>query len=496
MDIPWWRRKTISLAVCLGFMKVGRLFSIVTNGWFIRFSATETGFREFANKVLGSDDVGHDEVLTGKLLYKRRTRAFLMQRKVWKERWFKIEHRVLYCFHDSEHKILRRSINLKDCTVDDSAESSHDHYFEVRDCASDCVFQLRASSEEEAGLWVSTLKKVSTGVPRPVSFVAQQESMESIASDAISPVTDDALLTPLQRERLNFFNGEQDFVKALTDICERLRFVDREARGEQLEREQRDLKFSAHRSYLPLCKSTDTWRAILKVLPAEGHAFTTKARCPALMMFELEEHPMKMDVASYLFTDLSVTEDLMVPIPDSLTSKISEAAIEEAPPVAAEKKSLFKRSVSKLTDEGFPDGKSETEDAAPLAASIFHAPVKRLSVAAMNPSRTGPYQAAVTIREMSFKKERDEIRRGQALSSPVSDETGIREENIDIELEGDAAGAQEVLEETKAWTTGSETFAEKTARLHEASCFSELKNWKLDGLIAKSNDDLRQEVCA
>jgi hypothetical protein len=42
---------------------------------------------------------------------------------------------------------------------------------------------------------------------------------------------------------------------------------------------------------------------------------------------------------------------------------------------------------------------------------------------------------------------------------------------------------------------GKETFAEKTKRLRGASPFGALPGWRIDGLIAKSNDDLRQ-VCA
>lgn len=456
----------------------------------------ETGFREFTNKVLGSDDIGDDEILTGKLLYKRRTRAFLLQRKVWKDRWFKVEHRVLYCFHDSEYKVLRRSINLKDCIVDDTTSSSHKYYFEVRDCASDCIFQLRASSEEEAAIWISTLKKVSTGVPRPVDALIKQDGIVTNGDNPVTAASDpnnhQAFLTPEQRDRYNFFNAEQQFIHALTDICERLRFVEREARADQLEREQRNLKFLEHRTYLPLCKSTDTWSSILAVLPSEGHAFTTKARCPALMMFELEAHPMKMDVASFLFTDLSVTGELVTPIPPSLTNHDSTAA---AAAGDVRMSSKFSRSVS-LRDNEERTQSGDGDDLSSISPSIFHAPVKRLSVMALDPVHAGAYQAARHIRDMSFKKAEDELQLGRQVSSPRADDEVVGQDDIELEMEGDAekATGNDIHDETKAWTTGSESFAEKAARLQRSSQFSNLKNWKLDGLIAKSNDDLRQEV--
>lgn len=39
-----------------------------------------------------------------------------------------------------------------------------------------------------------------------------------------------------------------------------------------------------------------------------------------------------------------------------------------------------------------------------------------------------------------------------------------------------------------------ETFASKAERIRASSPYGHLPNWKLDGLIAKSNDDVRQEV--
>ena len=47
--------------------------------------------------------------------------------------------------------------------------------------------------------------------------------------------------------------------------------------------------------YLPLCRSVDTWKYVLRPLPSESHAFNTKARCPALMLFEVEEHSSASD---------------------------------------------------------------------------------------------------------------------------------------------------------------------------------------------------------
>jgi hypothetical protein len=46
-------------------------------------------------------------------------------------------------------------------------------------------------------------------------------------------------------------------------------------------------------AYLPLCKSTDPWLQILRIVPAEARAFSTKARCPCLVIFEVERDQVR-----------------------------------------------------------------------------------------------------------------------------------------------------------------------------------------------------------
>lgn len=53
---------------------------------------------------------------------------------------------------------------------------------------------------------------------------------------------------------------------------------------------------------------------------------------------------------------------------------------------------------------------------------------------------------------------------------------------------------QALQEEQEVGGKAGETFAQKAERIRVASPFGHLEGWKLDGLICKSNDDLRQEV--
>jgi phosphatidylinositol 4-kinase len=51
-----------------------------------------------------------------------------------------------------------------------------------------------------------------------------------------------------------------------------------------------------------------------------------------------------------------------------------------------------------------------------------------------------------------------------------------------------------LIEDELSGANAGETFAQKTERIRKSSPNSHLPNWELDGLICKSNDDLRQEV--
>lgn len=67
--------------------------------------------------------------------------------------------------------------------------------------------------------------------------------------------------------------------------------------------------------YLPLCSSIDPFAYILRTLPMECYAFSTKARCPCLMFFEVQVHPDGLDTASFLGGELQeyAEEDIVAP---------------------------------------------------------------------------------------------------------------------------------------------------------------------------------------
>ena len=73
--------------------------------------------------------------------------------------------------------------------------------------------------------------------------------------------------------------------------------------------------------YLPLCSSLEPFSYVLRVLPKEAHAFSTKARCPALILFEMEERVDGLDYASFLAYDIGEYEEREIFSPDKLSFK-------------------------------------------------------------------------------------------------------------------------------------------------------------------------------
>jgi hypothetical protein len=166
--------------------------------------------------------------------------------------------------------------------------------------------------------------------------------------------------------------------------------------------------------YLALVNSTDKWSKVVSALPKECHAFSTKARCPALLLFEMIDHPNGTDVATFLGG-----EDL-------------------------------------LHEMGSDESSLETD-------------------AKVNPSHISP-QSPKTFFKHSIISNQSEC---------GSDDEGAEAMGVNYlnESEGNDSVAKHI-----------EPFSTKVERIKAASPHGQMPGWRLDGLIAKSNDDLRQEV--
>mmetsp|Transcript_9964 Transcript_9964/g.14023 ORF Transcript_9964/g.14023 Transcript_9964/m.14023 type:complete len:1056 (-) Transcript_9964:155-3322(-) len=304
---------------------------------------------------------------SGFLLHKRWIHRSGIHRRGWVKHWFCLLDRVLYCHTkkpQTERSILSSCDSLKRAIVLHDAKINHlpasykqgkyRYYFTVESPMG--CWRLRAESLGEAEKWVHALQdaagappvvlskkqteelaSVSTGINEQINigddFEEETECKENEISDCnssdeskahadLSPAYQKfAKFTHLdeyQSKRYEFFNSEREFVRNLTDICEELRFVpDRNERGPILEERLKNVMIPPV-AYLPLVKSTDPFRKVLRITPDEATPFSTKARCPALITFEtcpqwldnqsceIEEEPL--DVANFMHWNYASSE--------------------------------------------------------------------------------------------------------------------------------------------------------------------------------------------
>jgi phosphatidylinositol 4-kinase len=93
----------------------------------------------------------------GMLMFKRVTRQSWHNRKIWKERWFTINEKVLLCYHDDTYTTLRRTIPLQDCSVGIVSNPNHTNCFEVHSPITGTLFKLKAETQPEMMGWIDAI---------------------------------------------------------------------------------------------------------------------------------------------------------------------------------------------------------------------------------------------------------------------------------------------------------------------------------------------------
>jgi phosphatidylinositol 4-kinase len=378
-----------------------------------------------ANKLNGLVDTADKDasIRKGYLLFKRNTRKSAFSSKPWKPRYFRIEQQVLFCLRSEKDTVALRAMHLLGSTIALSPPGSkYPHSFEVINSTNTMRFCLRAEDAKTYKTWTDALKAEKGGYDLSLPATVAVPDGGSVALPT-GPDSIDSLfekLTATQRKRAHFFRQQVAFTDALTGICEGLRGVEKPNRKFFLTRDLKDLAVAPF-SYVPMCSSLDPYSYILRTLPDECHAFTTKARVPALMMFEVEEHPKKVDVMTFLAKELQ---------------EYSDSELD------------FAGSAGKVVPSS--DGTSTTEEPTSGASRIrsaVDASASRAQVESLALVSVGPSSCA-------------------AAPAPI-------------------VSTSETL---------PEPYGGKLERLKGQSPFNHIGTWSLRGLIAKSNDDVRQEV--
>jgi hypothetical protein len=267
----------------------------------------------------------------------------------------------------------------------------------------------------------------------------------------------------LPRFRLQQFVGEIAFIQKLTTICEYLRSIDVDSRKQVLRNRLGGVDMTPF-CYVPLCSSLQPYHSILSVCAQEAHAFTTKARVPALMLFEVETHPDKLSAATFLGAVLhEYSERKLLQQPNPRSSAL----------VTAHNSSEY------------------------LSADA----VAEASHQAQQNEHDGHSKASHSSNTIFFDEEDSTSNRDDRKKSLMTVRMGWKDEDgsgtARKQSDGDSpitVGDIEVTEAVPAVTPSTESFHTKCERIRANSPYGHLPGWKLEGLLAKSNDDVRQEV--
>mmetsp|Transcript_6237 Transcript_6237/g.8982 ORF Transcript_6237/g.8982 Transcript_6237/m.8982 type:complete len:901 (-) Transcript_6237:204-2906(-) len=445
------------------------------------------------------------EPFGGELLYKRKIRTACFKPKPWKARFFTIEDRMLNCYNSKGGNLVR-SMPLEGANIGNEEDGKYDNMFFVSNRG--FHFVLRAKTSDDMEKWMAELKDES-----------KSQSIFSKNGEA-SPMDLLKDLTPSQRARYNFFKHERDFVRDVCDIAERLRFKDR-AERKVLAPEYMDELNIPECVYVPLCNSTDIWRRIDRPISKDVKVFNTKERCPVIMHFVSKRGENKfpnvnLDVAEFLHAQFDI-------LGDSTAVQPMEAIAEENSESIAV---ILPTETSNSPGENGFDILNES-----VHRSIWNETSPGPDAnGSLNPNQKGNRQVQAFLRSNLSGLPRNlatRIASRRRLNSQNKDFGQVKGESIPIL--GDAKQSQdddddksvvsvergsvltggevllgdpevgevdmESMTRAKDIVTGGESWAEKTRRmLQENVIESDTGAAEVTSLMAKSNDDLRQEV--
>lgn len=370
---------------------------------------------------------------------------------------------------------------------------------------------------------------------------AQQEEKQQMIQNKV--VGD---LTPGQLARYEFFRNERRFVRRLTDIAEELRFFERDERKKLAPPKLRELHIPRC-VYLPLCNSSDTWRRVCKSIPEATKVFSTKARCPTIMYFlsrfgedtpkQLSRPAMSvqkkanLDVAEYMHMHFEV-----VPETDSGNSGSSSAGVqgnlsqisEAGEEMTESQHEAAQRAALNPPD---PDGTAEGAD---KGSRVWHnteddddddADADMRGSAKRERTSNRPLRSSFAQIPRKLANRMDNHRKGKPTNSVMDNVIDIPSVQIlegQSKDDGDDASVsssvmfkttivlgdqdlgdidKESLDRAKQLVCGGESWAERSARMlmEEVEKGGEEEankpgSQEVVSLMAKSNDDLRQEV--
>ncbi len=457
----------------------------------------------------------------GTLLYKRQKRMASYKPKPWKPRYFLLSDRMLYCYN-RKGGTLNRAMPLEGATIKVLNKNTdgvkYPHMFQVSNAS--FKFRMRASSDQERDEWVNQLTLESKAI------VPEEE--EKIKST----------WTTEQKQRLEFYQQERQFVADLCDVAEQLRFEERDERKKLAPSYVEKLPIpTTTAAYVPMCNSTDIWRRVLETIPNDTRVFNTKERCPVIIYFRTARgeanNDDNLDVANYLHlsyqqpSDRGNSKETSMEVIDEEkqeTSYNNEEKIDNTEVIVAEEglEITRKNKSTEIDASNHSQGlwKVDSEDDLDDEQTGKN---KRLQTFLRNQMIRMPSKMSNLMPQRNRKSLLDKGKlpvvfdtvpilednmennhRNNDDSSVVSDVSSsiLTTEGGILHVDGARDGlTKECLDRAKKVICGAESYAEKTERMLSTQSINSLKNntvstglEEIVGVMAKSNDDLRQEV--
>ncbi|DBA02707.1 TPA: hypothetical protein N0F65_010532 [Lagenidium giganteum] len=278
------------------------------------------------------------------------------------------------------------------------------------------------------------------------------------------------------------FADECDFVEQITDISEALRFVPSVAeRKKQLPSYLEKIRLPPM-AYVPLVKATDPFERIIRIPTNEGTAFSTKARVPVLLIFEV--------IRGNFFGNENVLS------PSSPFNRKSCTNSEVLQKVALEYQEDDE--VGRMIEHQAPDGFAATGDEVGdehISEGAHEMPPDQM----VDPTSVNlNLDVPETPCEMPNNLETPSA---AAARTPIAESDsggGGFASRIGIDLSA-ATLTQEAIERENdrrkdLEAAFGESWSSRRKRLKEASPVGHLEGWDIVSMLGKSNDDLRQEV--
>ncbi|OQS07042.1 phosphatidyl inositol kinase (PIK-G1), partial [Thraustotheca clavata] len=242
-----------------------------------------------------------------------------------------------------------------------------------------------------------------------------------------------------------FYAEECDFVEQITDIAELLRFVPMSERKPMLAKHLETFRLPPN-AYIPLVKATDPFEQVVRLPHTEGTAFSTKARVPIMLIFEV----VRGSNATIQIT--SPGSNRAVVTPQSTTSYEVDEEVRHL--------------INGQSIDSPPNKDDLVPPSEPLATPL-HGPMH------------------------SDDEDEDDIARAE-------NEAKAYEKTLEMDLESmkvsDEVMAMEKDRKKDLEAAFGESWQSKRERIRRESPHGHLPGWDIVSMIGKSFDDMRQEV--